>query len=102
MPTAASAAFGALGALRRGHAGINQRQLDVVQRGGARQQIEGLKNKSDFFIANARQFVVVQFADQLLVQPILPFEGESRQPIKFISVDLPDPDGPMMATYSLR
>src|SRR5207302_4269845 len=26
--------------------------------------------------------------------------GESRQPIKFISVDLPDPDGPMMATYS--
>src|SRR2546421_11022620 len=28
--------------------------------------------------------------------------GESRHPIKFISVDLPDPDGPMMATYSPR
>src|SRR6266481_1527143 len=26
--------------------------------------------------------------------------GESRQPIRFISVDLPDPEGPMMATYS--
>src|SRR5438876_5805608 len=31
-----------------------------------------------------------------------PFVGESRQPIRFIKVDLPDPDGPMMATYSLR
>src|ERR1035437_2716220 len=31
----------------------------------------------------------------------LPFDGVSRQPIRFISVDLPDPDGPMMATYSL-
>src|SRR5436190_21216289 len=30
-----------------------------------------------------------------------PFVGESRQPIRFIRVDLPDPDGPMMATYSL-
>src|SRR6266446_3107980 len=26
--------------------------------------------------------------------------GESRQPIRFMSVDFPDPDGPMMATYS--
>src|SRR5690606_35858036 len=29
-----------------------------------------------------------------------PSSGESRQPIRFISVDLPDPDGPMIATYS--
>src|SRR5437667_62349 len=29
-----------------------------------------------------------------------PDVGVSRQPIKFISVDLPDPDGPMTATYS--
>ena len=28
--------------------------------------------------------------------------GVSRQPIRFMSVDLPDPDGPMIATYSLR
>src|ERR1700722_3736396 len=26
--------------------------------------------------------------------------GVSRQPIRFISVDLPEPDGPMIATYS--
>src|SRR6267378_7047363 len=30
----------------------------------------------------------------------LPELGESRQPIRFISVDFPEPDGPMMATYS--
>ena len=28
--------------------------------------------------------------------------GLSRQPIRFISVDLPEPDGPMIATYSPR
>ena len=28
--------------------------------------------------------------------------GVSRQPIRFISVDLPEPEGPMIATYSLR
>ena len=31
-----------------------------------------------------------------------PEVGVSRQPIRFISVDLPEPDGPMMATYSPR
>ena len=30
----------------------------------------------------------------------LPLLGVSRQPIRFISVDLPEPDGPMIATYS--
>src|SRR5439155_6626578 len=29
-----------------------------------------------------------------------PDVGVSRQPIRFIRVDLPDPDGPMTATYS--
>ena len=29
-----------------------------------------------------------------------PSLGTSRQPMMFIIVDLPDPDGPMMATYS--
>jgi hypothetical protein len=29
-----------------------------------------------------------------------PDVGVSRQPITFISVDFPDPDGPIMATYS--
>src|SRR5205814_3211887 len=29
-----------------------------------------------------------------------PLVGVSRQPMRFISVDLPDPDGPITATYS--
>ena len=32
----------------------------------------------------------------------MPLLGVSRQPIRFISVDLPEPDGPMIATYSPR
>src|ERR1700737_74588 len=32
----------------------------------------------------------------------LPELGESRHPIRFINVDLPEPDGPMIATYSPR
>jgi hypothetical protein len=31
-----------------------------------------------------------------------PAFGVSRQPTRFMNVDLPEPDGPMMATYSLR
>lgn len=31
-----------------------------------------------------------------------PEVGVSRQPIRFMSVDFPEPDGPMIATYSLR
>src|SRR5450432_2966969 len=31
-----------------------------------------------------------------------PCDGVSRQPIKFISVDLPEPDGPVIAMYSPR
>jgi len=29
-----------------------------------------------------------------------PFVGVSRQPRRFINVDFPDPEGPIMATYS--
>src|SRR5205807_3822959 len=37
-----------------------------------------------------------------LLSQYFPCEGVSRQPIRFIRVDLPEPDGPMIATYSLR
>ena len=29
-----------------------------------------------------------------------PLDGRSKQPMMFISVDLPEPEGPMTATYS--
>src|SRR5580698_9158033 len=65
----------ALHAFFGGNARINQRQLYVVQRGRPRQQIEGLKYESDFLVADARQFVVIEFADQLAVEPVLTFGG---------------------------
>ena len=57
------------------HARVNQRQFDVVQRSRSRQQIEGLKHKSNFSIANARQLIIIQLADQLSVEPVIAFAG---------------------------
>src|ERR1039458_9967859 len=47
-----------LAALLRGHAGVNQRQFDVVQRIRARQQVEGLEDKPDFAVADFGELVV--------------------------------------------
>ena len=58
--------LGALGALFGWNAAVDQRQLHVVQRSGTGQQIEGLEDEADFLVADAGQFVVVQFADQLV------------------------------------
>ncbi len=41
-------------------------------------------------------------ATSLPLNSYRPDVGVSRQPSMFISVDLPEPDGPMMARYSLR
>ena len=95
--------FGAFRALFRRNAGIDQRQFHVVKCSCASQQIECLEHESNFFVADARQFIIIQFADQLTDSASTgPSLGESRQPIRFISVDLPEPEGPMIATYSLR
>ncbi len=42
-----------------------------MQGGGAGQQIEGLKHKADFLIANAGQIVVVHLSHIFSVQPVL-------------------------------
>ena len=54
----------------RAHAGIDQRQLDIVQRGGAWKQVEGLKNEPDFLVPDARQIVVDHIADEVSVDVI--------------------------------
>src|SRR4026208_128295 len=56
--------------LRRADATVNQRQFDVVQRRSAREQIEGLKNETDFLVANACELVVVHLRDVLAVEPV--------------------------------
>ena len=84
-----------------GHAGVDQRQLDVVQRGGARQQVEGLEDEADLAVADRGQLVVVHLARRpCRAGRRCPCVGVSRQPMRFMSVDLPEPEGPMTATYS--
>src|SRR5262249_16915523 len=47
----------ALGAFFRADTAVNQRQLNVVQGSSARQQVEGLEDKSNFLVADASQLV---------------------------------------------
>ena len=49
-------AFGGRGAV------VDQRELDVVQRRGAGEQVEGLKDEADLAVADAGEFVVVEVA----------------------------------------
>ena len=56
--------------IRRRHTGIDERQLDVVERRRARQQVESLEDEPDFLVADARQLVVVHPRDLLVVQQI--------------------------------
>ena len=65
--------FGTLGAPSGRHAGIDQWQFHIVQRCSACQQVESLKHESDFLVADAREFIIIQFTDQLAIQPVLAF-----------------------------
>ena len=51
-----------------------------MQGGSTRQQVEGLKDESDFLVADAGQLIVVQFAHQLSVQPVLALGGRIKAP----------------------
>jgi len=54
LGAAASAAFSKRFLLR--HSTNNEGQFHVVQRAGARQQVEGLEDEADFLVANIGQF----------------------------------------------
>jgi hypothetical protein len=49
----------------RPDAGVDQGQLDVVQRVGAGQQVEGLEDEADLAVADVGQFVVAHRRDIL-------------------------------------
>ena len=68
--TSSSAPLRALepGVLR--HAGVDERQLDVVQGAGARQQVEGLEDEADLAVADRRQLVVVHLRDDLAAEHV--------------------------------
>ena len=63
--------LGHLPALRTGNSTVNQRQLNVVQSGSPREQVEGLKYEANFLVPDAGQLVVVHFRDILAVKPVL-------------------------------
>ena len=60
----------ALPALARGNAAVDQGDLDVLESGKARQEIEGLEHEADLLVPDARQFVVVHAADQAPVDVV--------------------------------
>ncbi len=83
------------------------RQHDVLDRGEKGDEMELLEDESDFFRAHTIQFSGRESssADEspATLTPssqISPELGRSRQPIRFTSVDLPDPDGPMIESHS--
>ena len=84
----------------RALAAVEQRQLDVLLRRGARQQVEALEDEAEVAPAQARALVARQALDVHAAEQVLASVGVSRQPMTFIAVDLPEPLGPMMATNS--
>ena len=58
-------------ALFRRHTCINERKLDVVERGRSREQVEGLEDESDLPISYAGELVLAQVAYFDTVQPIV-------------------------------
>ncbi len=67
--------FGAGRTLGCGSAVVDERQLDVVERRGAGEEIEGLEDEADFLIANAGELVVVEFGDVVAVEPVAALGG---------------------------
>ena len=62
--------FGAGDALGGGGAVVDEGQLDVVQRGGAGEQVEGLEDEADLLVADAGELVVVELGDVVAVEPV--------------------------------
>ena len=80
---------------------VGQRQFHVLVNREIADQVETLKDETDFLVANARPLGEIQIFDRLVysadsVQPV----GVSSNPMMESSVDFPQPDGPDMATYS--
>ena len=58
-------------AFSRARASISQRQLDVFVDSEVADKIEGLKNESDFAVANARPLADSQLRNRLAIEPIM-------------------------------
>src|SRR5471030_1751208 len=54
---------------------IQERQLDVLHRRRAREQVEALEDEPDLAVANRRELVVVQAGDVAILEPVLSRRG---------------------------
>ena len=90
----------ARGAPRAGDARVDQRQLDVLERRGAREQVEVLEHEADAAVAHRGELVAGEVRDAPAAEAYSPELGRSRQPSRFMKVDLPEPEGPITATNS--
>ena len=82
---------------------VDERQLDVLEGARAGEQVEALEDEADGPVAHLRELAAAEARDLVAVERrSLPLVGRSRQPRMFMSVDLPEPDAPMMATNSPR
>src|SRR5262249_46300573 len=64
----------------RANAAINERQLNIVERSRAREQVECLKDEADFLVSYTRQFVIIHLRYVLAVQPILTLRSRVETP----------------------
>ena len=99
----ASARMRALAPLAARDAAVDERQLHVLERGGARQQVEALEDEADEAVAHDGARVVRPRRRRRARRARSGrASGRSRQPRMFISVLLPEPLVPTMATNSPR
>ena len=87
-------------AVGRAHPAISQRQLNVLENGQIPDQVEALENESDFLVPDAG----ARRRNERLATA-LPFSGTSSvgvssNPRMESKVDLPQPEGPAIETYS--
>ena len=68
----------ALGGLHLRRAVVEQRQFDVVERRGARQQVEALEDEPDLAVAHDRELVLRHARDVLAVEDV----AAARRPIE--------------------
>ena len=91
----------ALAPLGLGHPHVGERQLDVLVDRQVADQVEALEDEPDLAVPRARALGDRQALDRPIVQPVLALRvGVSSRPRIDSSVDLPQPDGPAIATYS--
>ena len=101
IPTTSSAASRGGAPPRFGDAGVHHRQLDVLERRRARQQVVGLEDEAEAAAADVRQLVGREMRDVAPFEEVRPpTSARSSSPAMCMNVDLPEPEGPITATNS--